>query len=73
MEFWELEDHEVAYSWLRAFEIMPGGPGMEVWELEDHEVAYSWLAPGIQNVAWEWSSGSSKTTKWPTVGPGHSE
>eukprot|EP00959_Pyramimonas_sp_CCMP1952_P181822 3801695-Pyramimonas_sp.AAC.1 len=23
MEFWELEDHEVAYTWLRAFKIMP--------------------------------------------------
>merc|ERR1711920_1131912 len=24
MEFWELEDHEVAYSWLRAFKMWPG-------------------------------------------------
>eukprot|EP00959_Pyramimonas_sp_CCMP1952_P031493 660630-Pyramimonas_sp.AAC.1 len=31
------------------------------------------LAPGIQNVAREWSSGNSKSTKWPTVGSGHSE
>ena len=31
------------------------------------------LAPGIQNVAREWSSGNSKTTKWPTVGSGHSK
>eukprot|EP00959_Pyramimonas_sp_CCMP1952_P081173 1695853-Pyramimonas_sp.AAC.1 len=23
MQFWEPEDHEVAYSWLRAFKIMP--------------------------------------------------
>eukprot|EP00959_Pyramimonas_sp_CCMP1952_P322958 6758058-Pyramimonas_sp.AAC.1 len=37
MEFWELEDHEVAYSWLRAFKICQG---MEFWEFEDHEVAY---------------------------------
>eukprot|EP00959_Pyramimonas_sp_CCMP1952_P321916 6736077-Pyramimonas_sp.AAC.1 len=40
MEFWELEDHEVAYSWLRAFKSCPG---TEFWELEDHEVRYSWL------------------------------
>merc|ERR1712113_664925 len=24
IEFWELEDHEVAYSWLRAFKMWPG-------------------------------------------------
>eukprot|EP00959_Pyramimonas_sp_CCMP1952_P042061 879602-Pyramimonas_sp.AAC.1 len=29
------------------------------------------LAPGIQNVAWGWSSGKSKSTKWPTVGSEH--
>eukprot|EP00959_Pyramimonas_sp_CCMP1952_P196922 4117231-Pyramimonas_sp.AAC.1 len=23
MEFWELEEHEVAYSWLQAVKIMP--------------------------------------------------
>eukprot|EP00959_Pyramimonas_sp_CCMP1952_P226936 4744793-Pyramimonas_sp.AAC.1 len=23
MEFWEFENHEVAYSWLRAFKIIP--------------------------------------------------
>eukprot|EP00959_Pyramimonas_sp_CCMP1952_P367053 7687908-Pyramimonas_sp.AAC.1 len=27
------------------------------------------LAPGNQNVAWEWCSGHTKNTKWPTVGP----
>eukprot|EP00959_Pyramimonas_sp_CCMP1952_P128366 2684078-Pyramimonas_sp.AAC.1 len=31
------------------------------------------LAPGIQNVAREWSSGNSKSTKWSTVGSGHSK
>eukprot|EP00959_Pyramimonas_sp_CCMP1952_P370699 7763856-Pyramimonas_sp.AAC.1 len=30
------------------------------------------LAPGIQNVHWEWCSGSTKNTKWPTVGSGQS-
>eukprot|EP00959_Pyramimonas_sp_CCMP1952_P419420 8785093-Pyramimonas_sp.AAC.1 len=29
------------------------------------------VAPGMQNVAREWSSGSSKTTKWRTGGSGH--
>eukprot|EP00959_Pyramimonas_sp_CCMP1952_P233908 4887861-Pyramimonas_sp.AAC.1 len=24
MEFWELEDYEVAYSWFRAFRMWPG-------------------------------------------------
>ena len=38
---------------------------MEFWELEEHEVAY--MAPGIQNVAREWSSGRSKSTKCVTV------
>eukprot|EP00959_Pyramimonas_sp_CCMP1952_P060852 1271072-Pyramimonas_sp.AAC.1 len=31
------------------------------------------LAPGIQNHAQEWSYGNSKTTKWPTIGSGHSK
>eukprot|EP00959_Pyramimonas_sp_CCMP1952_P270628 5657447-Pyramimonas_sp.AAC.1 len=31
------------------------------------------LAPGIQNHAQEWSSGNSKTAKWPTVGSVHSK
>ena len=30
------------------------------------------LAPGTQDVAWEWCSGNAKSTKWPTVGSGHS-
>merc|ERR1712060_690273 len=69
MEFWELVDHEVAYSWLRAFKMWPGngvlGPRRPRSGLQ--------LAPGIQNVARELSSGTSKTTKWPTVGSGHSK
>eukprot|EP00959_Pyramimonas_sp_CCMP1952_P436222 9134811-Pyramimonas_sp.AAC.1 len=31
------------------------------------------LAPSIQNVARERSSGKWKSTKWPTVGSGHSK
>eukprot|EP00959_Pyramimonas_sp_CCMP1952_P121223 2534730-Pyramimonas_sp.AAC.1 len=31
------------------------------------------LGPGIQNVAWEWCFGSTKNTKWLTVGSGHSK
>eukprot|EP00959_Pyramimonas_sp_CCMP1952_P081781 1708207-Pyramimonas_sp.AAC.1 len=31
------------------------------------------LALGNQNVAWEWYSGKTKNTKWPTVGSGHSK
>ena len=30
------------------------------------------LAPGTQDVAWEWCSGNAKSTKWRTVGSGHS-
>eukprot|EP00959_Pyramimonas_sp_CCMP1952_P400431 8390579-Pyramimonas_sp.AAC.1 len=29
------------------------------------------LALGIQNVARQWNSGKSKSTKWHTVGSGH--
>eukprot|EP00959_Pyramimonas_sp_CCMP1952_P380538 7972510-Pyramimonas_sp.AAC.1 len=29
------------------------------------------LATGIHNVAREWCSGKSKSTKWPIVGSGH--
>merc|ERR1711920_110697 len=69
MEFWELEDHEVAYSWLRAFKMLPGN-GLLGTRRPRSGLQ---LAPGIQNVAREWSSGNSKTTKWPTVGSGHSK
>ena len=40
MEFWDFEEHEVAYSWLRAFKMCPGS---EFWALAEPEVAYSWL------------------------------
>jgi hypothetical protein len=69
MEFWELEEHEVAYSWLRASKMWPGngvlGNGRTRSGLQ--------LAPGIQNVAREWRSGMSKSTKWPTVASGPPE
>ena len=69
MVFWEHEEHEVAYSWVRAFRMWPGngvlgtrttGNGLQ-------------LAPGITNVSREWRSGNTKKTKWPTVGSGHSK
>ena len=40
MEFWEDEEHDVAYSWPRTFK---AGPGGTLWEHEEHDVAYSWL------------------------------
>ena len=61
---WEHEDHEVAHSLLRVIKMWPRngvlrtrrpGSGLQ-------------LAPGIQNHAQEWSSGTSKTTKCCTVG-----
>ena len=69
MEFWEVEEHEVAYSWLRAFKMWPGNGVLGTRRARSGLQ----LAPGIQNVAREWSSGKSKSTKWPTVGSGHSE
>ena len=69
MEFWELEEHEVAYSWLRAFKMWPGNGVLGTRRPRSGLQ----LAPGIQNVARELSSGNSKTTKWLTVGSGHSK
>eukprot|EP00959_Pyramimonas_sp_CCMP1952_P126343 2642523-Pyramimonas_sp.AAC.1 len=59
MKFWELEDHEVAYSWLRAPNMWPGNGVLETRRPRSGLQ----LAPGIQNVAREWSSENSKTTK----------
>ena len=69
MEFWELEEHEVAYSWLRAFKMWPGNGVL------GNRRARSGLqlAPGIQNVAREWNSGNSKSTKCVTVASGYSK
>eukprot|EP00959_Pyramimonas_sp_CCMP1952_P084047 1757882-Pyramimonas_sp.AAC.1 len=67
MEFWELEDHEVAYCWLRAFRIMPRNGVLGIRRPRSGLL----LAPGIQKHAQKWSSGNSKTTKWLIVGPGH--
>eukprot|EP00959_Pyramimonas_sp_CCMP1952_P204706 4280447-Pyramimonas_sp.AAC.1 len=69
MEFWELEEHEVAYNWFRAFKMWPGSGVLGTRRRRSGLQ----LAPGIQNVARVWSSGKSKTTKWPTAGSGHSE
>ena len=63
------EDHEEAYSWLRTFRMLPGSGilGTRKTQTGLH------LAPGIQNVASEWCFGTAKSTKWPTVGSGHSK
>eukprot|EP00959_Pyramimonas_sp_CCMP1952_P423881 8879104-Pyramimonas_sp.AAC.1 len=47
IEFWEVEEHEVAYRWLRAFKIWPGNCVL------GNPTARSGLqlAPSIQNVA----------------------
>ena len=63
MEFWELEDHEMAYSWLWASKMWPGNGVLGIRRTRSGLQ----LAPGIQNVAREWSSGNSKTTKCVTV------
>eukprot|EP00959_Pyramimonas_sp_CCMP1952_P234413 4898215-Pyramimonas_sp.AAC.1 len=62
MEFWELEEHEVAYSCLRALKIMPRSGVLGTRRPRSGRQ----LAPGIQNHAQERSAGNSKTTKWPT-------
>ena len=69
MVFWEVEEHEVAHSELRAFKMRPGNGVLGSRRARSGLQ----LAPGIQNVAREWRSGKSKSTKWPTVGSGHSE
>eukprot|EP00959_Pyramimonas_sp_CCMP1952_P331172 6935049-Pyramimonas_sp.AAC.1 len=62
MEFWELEKNEVAYSWLWASKIMPRNGVLGTRRSRSGLR----LALGIQHDAQEWSSGNSKTTKWPT-------
>ena len=51
--FWEHQEHEVAYSWLQAFEMLPGNGVLGTRRARSGLQ----LAPGIQNVAWEWCSG----------------
>ena len=58
-----------AYSWLLTFRMWPGNGGLGSRRARSGLQ----LAPDIQNVAREWSSGKSKSTKWPTVGSGHSK
>ena len=57
MEFWVFEEHEVAYSWLRAFKIMPRNGVLGTRRPRSGLQ----LAPGIQNVRREWSSSSAKS------------
>eukprot|EP00959_Pyramimonas_sp_CCMP1952_P066442 1387220-Pyramimonas_sp.AAC.1 len=61
-ELWELEEHEVAYSWPRALRMRPRSGILGTRRARSGLQ----LAPGIQNVAPEYSSGNSKNTKWPT-------
>eukprot|EP00959_Pyramimonas_sp_CCMP1952_P238669 4987207-Pyramimonas_sp.AAC.1 len=49
MVFWDHEEHEVAYSWLRAFKMWPGNGVLGTRRTRSGLQ----LAPGIQNVAWE--------------------
>ena len=66
---WEHEEHKVAYSWVRTLQMWPGN------DVLGTRIAESGLqlAPGTQNVAWEWYSGNTKSRKWPTVGSGQSQ
>eukprot|EP00959_Pyramimonas_sp_CCMP1952_P006257 130962-Pyramimonas_sp.AAC.1 len=58
----DVEEHEVAFSWLRACIMWPGNEVLGKLRARSNLQ----LAPGIQNVAQEWNSGRSKNTKWPT-------
>eukprot|EP00959_Pyramimonas_sp_CCMP1952_P331705 6945689-Pyramimonas_sp.AAC.1 len=60
--FWEHGEHEVAYRWLRAFKMCLGNDVLGTRRTRSGLQ----LAPSIQNVAWEWCSGKTKNTKWPT-------
>eukprot|EP00959_Pyramimonas_sp_CCMP1952_P201750 4218933-Pyramimonas_sp.AAC.1 len=54
MVFWEHEEHEVAHSWLRAFEMWSGYGVLGARRTRSGLQ----FAPGIQNVAWEWCAGN---------------
>eukprot|EP00959_Pyramimonas_sp_CCMP1952_P095406 1994912-Pyramimonas_sp.AAC.1 len=58
MVFWEDEEHEVTYSWLRAFKMWPGNGVLGTQRTR----SCLQLALGIHNVAWEWCSGNTKNT-----------
>eukprot|EP00959_Pyramimonas_sp_CCMP1952_P174794 3652966-Pyramimonas_sp.AAC.1 len=59
MVFWEDEEHEMAYSWLRAFTMRPGDSVLG----RRRKRSGLQLAPGMQNVAWEWRSCSARPQK----------
>ena len=69
MVFWEHEEHKVAHSWLRTLKMWPRNC---VWGTRRAQSGLQ-LVPDIQNVAWEWCSANTKSTKWLTVGSGHSK
>eukprot|EP00959_Pyramimonas_sp_CCMP1952_P011711 246129-Pyramimonas_sp.AAC.1 len=69
MVFWEREEDDVVYSWLCAFKMWPGSGALGKRSMRSGLQ----LAPGIPNVTWEWCSGSTKNTKWPALGSGHSK
>ena len=69
MGFWGQEEHEAAYSWLPTPQMFPGSSVMGTRRAQSGVQ----LAPDIQNVAWELCSGTTKATKWPTVGSGHAK
>ena len=59
LAFWAHEEHEVAYSWLRAFKMWPGNGVVGTRRARSGLQ----LAPGIQNVAREWSSTAHRPPK----------
>eukprot|EP00959_Pyramimonas_sp_CCMP1952_P390989 8193692-Pyramimonas_sp.AAC.1 len=73
MEFWELEDHEVAYSWLQAFRIIPRNGVLEtrgLWPAVGS--GHSKSCPGMES--WEledhevrycWQKGSPRFSAAP--------
>ena len=66
MAFWQHEEHEVAYSWLRAPKLRPQSGNLATREARD----CLQLAPG-PNVASELRSGNTRSTKLFTVGSVH--
>ena len=63
------EEHELAYSWTRTFTMLPRngvlGAGRARSSLQ--------LVADTPNVSWEQCYGNTKSTKWRTVGSGHSK
>ena len=67
MEVWEVEEHEVAYSWLLTFRMWPGNGVLGSRRARSGLQ----LAPVVENVAREWSSENTKSTKCVTVASGY--